>query len=166
MPEPASTLTFSEIQHTVNIWTLTSISPKVPYYSLKKKSSVPEIYNNNLLNSILKQIPLRNVQTIYVEANVEANLRSIFWTNSGCSITGIIGIVILVLSQWGKNINSASIYLLKVSKRNARTRCEIFSKSTIKTPQRRHWHGSDVFIVNCEHISVLVLVFLSLTLDM
>ena len=133
---------------------------------VKKKSSVPEIYNNNLLNSILKQIPLRNVQTIYMEANVEANLRSIFWTNSGCSITGIIGIVILVLSQWGKNINSASIYLLKVSKRNARTRCEIFSKSTIKTPQRRHWHGSDVFIVNCEHISVLVLVFLSLTLDM
>ena len=145
---------------------LTSISPKVPYYSLKKKSSVPEIYNNNLLNSILKEIPLRNVQTIYVEANVEANLRSIFWTNSGCSITGIIGIVILVSSQWGKNINPASIYLLKVSKRNARTRCEIFSKSTIKTPQRRHWHGSDVFIVNCEHISVLVLVFLSLTLDM
>ena len=129
---------------------------------VKKKSSVPEIYNNNLLNSILKQIPLRNVQTIYVEAI----LRSIFWTNSGCSITGIIGIVILVLSEWGKNINSASIYLLKVSKRNARTRCEIFSKSTIKTPQRRHWHGSDVFIVNCEHISVLVLVFLSLTLDM
>ena len=145
---------------------LTSISPKVPYYSLKKKSSVPEIYNNNLLNSILKQIPLRNVQTIYVEANVEVNLRSIFWTNSGCSITGIIGIVILVLSQWGKNINSASIYLLKVSKRNARTRCEIFSKSTIKTPQRCHWHGSDVFIVNCEPISVLALVFLSSTLNM
>ena len=95
---------------------LTSISPKVPYYSLKKKSSVPEIYNNNLLNSILKQIPLRNVQTIYMEANVEANLRSIFWTNSGCSITGIIGIVILVLSQWGKTLTQPAFTCSKLAR--------------------------------------------------
>ena len=32
----------------------------------------------------------------------------------------------------------AGIYLLKVNTRNTRTRCEICSKLTIKTPERRH----------------------------
>ena len=31
----------------------------------------------------------------------------------------------------------AGIYLLKVSNRNTRTRCEIFSKFTVKAPGRR-----------------------------
>ena len=31
--------------------------------------------------------------------------------------------------------------------------CEISSKLTIKTPKRRHWRRSGVFIVNFEHIS-------------
>ena len=31
---------------------------------------------------------------------------------------------------------SADIYILKVNKRNTRTRCEIGSKLTIKTPER------------------------------
>ena len=57
------------------------------------------------------------------------------------------------------------IYLLKVNNRNTRTRCEI-SNLTIKTPERRHWHRSGVFIVNFEHISHLVLVFLLLTSNM
>ena len=54
-------------------------------------------------------------------------------------------------------IYPAVIYLLKVSNRNTRTRCEICSKLTIKTPERRH---------NFEHISHLALVFLLLTLTM
>ena len=37
---------------------------------------------------------------------------------------------------------------------------------TIKTPERRHERRSDVFIVNFEHISHLVLVFLLLTVSM
>ena len=61
--------------------------------------------------------------------------------------------------------NPASIYLLKVDKRKARKRCEICSKLTIKTPERRHWGHSGVFIGNFEHISHLVLVFLLLTLS-
>ena len=58
------------------------------------------------------------------------------------------------------------IYLLKVNNKNTRTRCEICSKLTIKTPERRNWRGSGVFIVTFEHISHLVLVFLLLTLNM
>ena len=38
-------------------------------------------------------------------------------------------------------------------------------KVNIKTPERRHWRRSGVFIVNFEHISYLVLVFLLLTLN-
>ena len=50
--------------------------------------------------------------------------------------------------------------------KNTRTRWEICSKLTINTPERGHWHRSGVFIVNFEHISHLVLVFLLLTLNM
>ena len=53
----------------------------------------------------------------------------------------------------------AGIYLLKVNNRNNRTRYEICSKLTIKTPERRKWCHSGVSIANFEHISHLVLVF-------
>ena len=56
------------------------------------------------------------------------------------------------------------IYMFKVNNRNTRTRCEIYSKLTIKTPQPR-WRRSGVYIVNFEHISDLVLKFLLLTLS-
>ena len=41
--------------------------------------------------------------------------------------------------------NPAGIYLLKVNNRNSRTRCEICSKLTIKTPGRRQWRRSGSF---------------------
>ena len=56
-------------------------------------------------------------------------------------------------------------YMFKDNDRNTRTRCEICSNVTIKTPERRHWHCSGVFIVNFEHISHFVLEFLLLTLS-
>ena len=46
--------------------------------------------------------------------------------------------------------------MIEVNNRNTRTRCEICSRLTIKTPERRHWHRwrrSGVFIVNYEHIT-------------
>ena len=58
-------------------------------------------------------------------------------------------------------------YMFKVNNINTRRRCEICSKLTLKTPERRykHWRRSGVSIVNFEHISHLVLVFLLLTLS-
>ena len=44
-----------------------------------------------------------------------------------------------------------NIYLFRVNNSNTRKRCEICSKLTIKSPQRR----STVFIVNFEHVSHL-----------
>ena len=61
---------------------------------------------------------------------------------------------------------SVGIYLLKANNRNTRTRCETCSKLTMKTPERRQWRRSDVFVVNFEHTSHLALVFLLLTLSM
>ena len=49
--------------------------------------------------------------------------------------------------------------MLKVNNKNTRRRCEICSKLTIKIPGRRHWRRSGNFIVNCEHISHLVIEF-------
>ena len=49
------------------------------------------------------------------------------------------------------------IYLLKVTNRNTRTRCEISSKLTIKTPERCQWTYftpcSNVSIVNFEQVN-------------
>ena len=59
--------------------------------------------------------------------------------------------------------NRAGNYMLKVKSRNTRTRCETCSKLTIKIPERRHWRRSRIFIVNFEHVSHLVLMFLLLT---
>ena len=55
--------------------------------------------------------------------------------------------------------------MFKVNNKSTRSRCEICSRLTKKTPERRHWHRSGVSIVNFEHISDLVLVFLLLTLS-
>ena len=61
--------------------------------------------------------------------------------------------------------NPAGIYLLKVNNRNTRKMCEICSKLTIKTPEQRHCRRSGVFIINFEHMSHLVVMFLLLTLN-
>ena len=55
--------------------------------------------------------------------------------------------------------------MLKFKKRNTRTRCEVCSELTIKTPERYQCRRSSVFVVNLEHISHLVLVFLLLNLS-
>ena len=54
---------------------------------------------------------------------------------------------------------------LPANNRNTRTRCELCSKLTIKTPKPCHEHRFGVFIVNFEHNSHIALVFLLLTLN-
>ena len=49
----------------------------------------------------------------------------------------------------------AGIYLVKVNYRNTR-KCEICSKLTIKTLERPQWRRSGAFIVNFEHILLLL----------
>ena len=54
----------------------------------------------------------------------------------------------------------AGNYMFESNNKNIRTRCEICSKLTIKTPERRR---TGVFIVNFEHIAQFFLVLLLLT---
>ena len=64
-------------------------------------------------------------------------------------------------NHWNKRnrrLNSTNIYLLKVNNRNTRKRCELYSKLTIKTPERRHWRR--IVNVNFEHISVFSSAFI------
>ena len=65
----------------------------------------------------------------------------------------------------GEIANLANIYLFKVTNKNTRKRCEIYSKLTIKTPERRQRRYSGVFMVNFEYISQLFLVFLLVTFN-
>ena len=66
----------------------------------------------------------------------------------------------LCLSKFMLPYFAANNCMFKVSNRKTRARCGIYSKLTIKTLERHQWRRSDVFIVNLEQISHLVLVFL------
>ena len=59
----------------------------------------------------------------------------------------------------------ANKYMFKVNNRNTTKRCEICSKLSTKTLERRQLRRSGVFIFNFEHILHLVLVFPLLTLN-
>ena len=62
-------------------------------------------------------------------------------------------------------LDPAIINLFKINNRNIKKRCEIRSKLTIKTPERRHWRHSGALVVNFKHISHLFLLFLLLILN-
>ena len=65
----------------------------------------------------------------------------------------------LMLAKFPRKV---AIYLVKVNNWNTRTKCEIYSKLAIKTPERHVVSG--IFIANFEHIS-FVPVFSFLTLN-
>ena len=96
----------------------------------------------------------------------EAHYRSLsyFW----CQFSFYWEKYCLIWSEFDKMVsyiiflNSLNIYLFQVNNSNIRKRCEICSMLIIKTPERRQWRRSGVFIVNFKHISHLFLVFLLL----
>ena len=91
------------------------------------------------------------------KVNIKDNRMSQFSTRSQTSV--------LILTKFEQINYPPDIYMFKVNNKNTRTSCEICSKLTIKTPERRQWRRSGVFI-NFEYISQLVPVFLLLTLNM
>ena len=56
-------------------------------------------------------------------------------------------ILVLLPSKLSKQLPVQS------QQQNTRKKCEICSKLPIKTPKRRQWRGSGVFIVNFNHTS-------------
>ena len=58
--------------------------------------------------------------------------------------------------QWLLQVYQADIYLFKISNQNARRRCKLGSKLTLKTPERRYWYRSDAFVVNFDETYQIV----------
>ena len=85
-------------------------------------------------------------------------MKQVFWN--------LLFFYIVLIYQGRENTPiKAGIYFFKIKNGNTRAKCEICSKLTMKTPEWRHWHDSDVFIVNSEQIPHIVLVFPVLTLN-
>ena len=57
---------------------------------------------------------------------------------------------------------SANIYLFKINDRKSRKSCEICSKLTIKTPERRQGRRFGVFLLTLNIFHTVFLVFLLL----
>ena len=93
------------------------------------------------------------------------NLLHIFRTPFPRNTSGWLLLLFQSSSNSFRKSIPAGIYLLKFKNRNTRTRCKICPKLTIKIAERCHCRRSGIFIVNFEHISHLVLVFLLLTLN-
>ena len=102
----------------------------------------------------LKKVPL---PAVYFFAQLDSESFLISWFHSICGLT--------CFRFWVKRHFPAGTSMFKVNNRNTTARCGVCSKLTIKTPERRQWRHSDVFIVNSEHISPLALEFLLLILN-
>ena len=72
---------------------------------------------------------------------------------------------LFLLVRPNQQVRIAGIYLLKVNNGNTRPMCKTCSKLAIKTPERRQWRRSCVFVVNFEQILHIVLVSLLLILN-
>ena len=108
-------------------------------------------------------VQIRQVFPFLGLASALSTLYSLWWLNS--SSRDFINPIPLVsfCTPWKHQKTSPTgIYLLKVNNKNIRTKCEIYSKLSIRTPELNHWLRSGLFIINLEHILHLVLVFLLL----
>ena len=85
--------------------------------------------------SFLFNEPLKSYSSLYLAT---FSMKSISHTFARFETTQA-KLIELIFETFYKNLyNPAGIYLFKVNNRNTRTRCEICSKLTIKTPERRH----------------------------
>ena len=111
---------------------------------------------------------LLNILGIFISSKLLLKTLSIFFENTKgyyhqCNYihhNSFDKIKIVVITAKSRKSPTGN-YMFKINNRNTTARCEICSKLTAKTPERR----SGVFIVNFEYISHLVLVFLLLTLS-
>ena len=85
--------------------------------------------------------------------------------NKGCLPQNLLGPLLNTLSRLAIKQAQSAITCSKLTIETLEQGVKYVLKLMIKTPERRHWRRSGIFIVNFEHISHLVLVFLLLTLS-
>ena len=78
-------------------------------------------------------------------------VRGLLWSPQN-DVAGIVPRSVRLTLKKISNIvlNVTNIHLFNVSNGNARTMCEICSKLTVNTLERRHWRSSSIFIGSSE----------------
>ena len=125
-------------------------------FFFKKERTEKKTWQNTLKH-------LRNSYLYFFGRNCISNknyLPRLLWISGGEPFSSKCSLLIAVKTEKQKNgtlvrkglsIHPANIYLFKVNNRNTRKICKICSKLTIKTPERRQWRSSGVFIINIFH---------------
>ena len=122
----------------------------VDIYVINSRKTVLETVQQSLIT-----IKLEMVTNIFMVFSIFLELRCYYLNLKLLVMVIEVNLFELFVRQLGES-NPSGNYMFKFINRNTRTRCEICSKLTIKIPD-------GIFIVNFEHISHLVLVFLLLT---
>ena len=126
----------------------------------KEYLNIVKVFSISIGIRISKEVSLKGVS---LDLNIYFIHTRIAWKNFSIWIYNVFFCpknLKLYIAVTFLGISLAGNYMFKVNNKNARTRCEISSKLTIKIPVS-FWY----FIVNFEHISHLVLVVLLLTLS-
>ena len=103
--------------------------------------------------------------TVSLKSSIIRGLYEKLLVNNRTKVKRLIMIVADKKNKYTIETCPSNINLFKVNNINTSKRCEIFSKLTIKTPERRHWRGSGLVSINFEHILHIFLAFLLLTLN-
>ena len=103
------------------------------FRKIHKKTSEMECLFNEKIDSIDRSLPI-NFGKIFRTVK-RLNIRSNVFNDNNINIQSDTFIVNFEQIWY----NPAGSYMFKVNNRNTRTRCEVCSKLTIKTPERRHW---------------------------
>ena len=110
-------------------------------------------YLKEYIQNVLQDQLTSSSTTLLSEIFAERNFHGITFHDSSFNIYWLLWGLFLrfMCTRWfcgidfrdsclrNKDYVSVGIYMFKVNNRNTRTRCEIFSKLPIKTPERRHW---------------------------
>ena len=124
----------------------------VDIYVINSRKTVLETVQQSSIT-----IKLEMVTNIFMVFSIFLELRCYYLNLKLLVMVIEVNLFELFVRQLGES-NPSGNYMFKFINRNTRTRREICSKLTIKIPD-------GIFIVNFEHISHLVLVFLLLTLS-
>ena len=132
------------------LYDFTYLSPKNEFYMTKTKcrrwnNTAISKHNQTQINLDTTRV---NTSTIFGMYNNKHLIKKITFKLFEDLLNQMIAPFVLRFSA-----NPAGSYMIKVNNRNARTRCKICSKLTIRTPEQRHWRLT--YFTSCYSVSVV-----------